>query len=186
MPVHGGFQEAMRLTLGHEGGWYDGSDPRDPNPTMYGVIQSVYDTYRDRKGQPRQSVRLISQPELHEIYRKYWDGVCEHLPPLLGLCVFDMSINAGPPVARQLVQRALDIADEGDFNDSIEDDGKFGPKTLAAIAALKHEDWKLTMLVCMERIRFYDALAAQAKLRPNLKSWVHRTVQFYDTYLALR
>ena len=186
MPVRGGFEEAMKLTLVHEGGWYDGSDPRDPNPTMYGVIQSRYDAYRAAKGAPKQSVRLITMEELLDVYREYWVGVCDQLPPLLGLCVFDMSINAGPATARKLVQRALDIADDGDFNDSVDDDGKFGPKTLATIQTLKDQDWKLAMLVCMERIRYYDSLADDQRLRPNLKSWVHRTIKFYDQYLALR
>lgn len=181
-----GFAEAMTLTLGHEGGWYDGSGSHDPNPTMYGVIQSRYDSFRDLHKLPRRTVREIEQPELQEIYRAYWDGTCEKLPRLLALCVFDMSINAGPSVARMLVQRALDIADDGDFNDSVADDGKFGARTFATIEALFDQDWKLTMLVCMERIRFYDSLADQAKHRPSLKNWVHRTLQFYDKYLAMR
>lgn len=179
-------EEAMTLTLGHEGGWYDGSDPRDPNPTMWGIIQKTYDNYRDARKLPRQSVRLISIAERNDIYTAYWDGVCDKLPRIMALQVFDMSINAGPKVARQIVQRALDLAEDGLLDGDVKDDGVFGPQTLAALKARcgdQMSTYYVALLVHCERVAFYDDLADNPRLRPNLKSWIGRATDFYKKFL---
>jgi Putative secretion activating protein len=178
------FSEAMTLTLGHEGGWYDGSDPRDPNPTMWGIIQKTYDAFRTSLGLPTQTVRNITLDERDTIYRRYWTGVCEPLPRLLALLMFDMSINAGPQTARIIVQRALDLDDDGHLNSTIDDDGNFGPKTLAALRAHGADARDtLVLYALLERLRYYNEVAENPRLRPNLKSWVGRTFAFYDKYV---
>lgn len=180
------FDEAMAYTLGNEGGWYDGSDPRDPNPTMYGVIQKRYDAYRRDKRLPSQSVRLISHDELREIYADYWYGTCNLVAktcPLTARCLFDMAINAGPGHARRILQRALDLEADGKIGD-LDDDGRLGPKTLAALAAVTSDE-ELVLWTLMERIRYYDTVAESPRLRPNLKSWVHRAIDFYNRFVRV-
>lgn len=179
------FDQAMEATLGHEGGWYDGSDPRDPNPTMYGVTQKSYDAYRDRHGLPRQTVQRIAQAELRDIYRAYWDGTCDRVAlncPLTALCLFDLSINAGPGTARRLLQRALDLEQPDHGIGDVDDDGILGPQTYAALSAVT-DDQALCVWLLMERVRYYDELANKPRLRPNLKSWIGRTVAFYDKFI---
>lgn len=187
------FEKAMSLTLGHEGGWYDGSDPRDPNPTMFGVIQKNYDAYRTGKGRPLRTVREIEQTEVRDIYSQYWYGTCEMISdygyPLTAYCLFDMAINAGAGTARKLLQRALDLAADGDVGD-IDDDGKLGPATQRAFVAYDESphtigtgDEILVLWLLMERVRYYDTVAETPRLRPNLKSWIGRTVDFYERYV---
>ncbi len=67
------FEACHHITAGWEGGW--SNHPDDPGgATMYGVIQSVYDAYRKRKGLPTRSVRLITRTEALDIYRaEYWE-----------------------------------------------------------------------------------------------------------------
>jgi lysozyme family protein len=170
------FTEAMNLTLGNEGGWYDGSDPRDPNPTMWGVTQNTYDAYRKSitPAMPLQSVRQIKLHERDAIYRRYWDGTCDKLPRLAALTAFDMSINAGPLATRKLIQAAL----------GVESDGVFGPKTLAAIEeASLHGPVQFAKSLLLERVVFYRILAKNAVLRPNLHSWIARVADFYTDYV---
>lgn len=173
------FTEAMNLTLGTEGGWYDGSDPRDPNPTMWGITQKTYDAYRSSIGQPSQSVRQVKTDERDAIYRKYWDGVCENLPRLAALTVFDMSINAGPAAARKVVQRALNLPD----------DGVYGPVTRTAISRLTQygvlngQVDVFILRILLERVAFYRDLARKPNLRPNLNSWIARVADFYTDHV---
>lgn len=170
------YEEALEFTLGREGGWYDGSEARDPNPTMYGVTQKAYDAYRSGHKLPLRSVRLIEQHEVGDIYRSYWvDAKCDRLPRLTAITMFDMSINAGPGGAIKCLQRAV----------GTEDDGAWGPKTEQAVADYIRTipEKRLAYQICWERIRYYVDLAKSPRLRPNLLSWVHRVVLFREKYL---
>ena len=72
----GNFDKCLTRTLVHEGGW--SNHPKDPGgATMRGVIQRVYDGYRDRKGLGRRSVRQITDDELKEIYRRRAENEAE-------------------------------------------------------------------------------------------------------------
>lgn len=168
------FERALKETLGHEGGWYDGSEARDPNPTMYGVTQKTYDEYRRRLGKPIHTVRDISMDEVKDIYRSYWTGAsCDKMShlPLTAMQVFDHSINAGPQAAVKVLQKALGLVA----------DGKAGPKTLDAIR-LTADDRDLVNRVMWERIRAYVDIAKSPRLRPNLLAWVHRVVKFREAH----
>ena len=115
---------ALARVLVHEGGWSD--HPRDPGgATMKGVTQRVYDGWRKRRGVPARSVRLIETAELEAIYRvQYWDAIRgDDLPGGLDYCVFDAAVNSGPGQAAKWLQRALDVAA----------DGQIGEATLAAL-----------------------------------------------------
>ena len=120
------FDLCLAETLTWEGGWSD--DPVDPGgPTMKGIIQRVYDGWRDGHGLTRRTVRAIEESELRDIYwHNYWLQVhAEQLPPGVDLAVFDFAVNSGPPRAVRHLQRALGVSE----------DGHLGPATLAAVAA---------------------------------------------------
>lgn len=103
----GDLGRALPITLKFEGGWYDGSLPGDPNPTMQGVTQRTYDKYRQDRGLPTQSVRQIERPELMEIYeRRYWEpSGGDTLPWPLCAVVFDTAVNMGVSRARAFLQQ---------------------------------------------------------------------------------
>lgn len=120
------FQACLAETLKWEGGW--SNDPHDPGgPTMQGVIQRVYDAWRDQRRLPRQSVRKISRTELEDIYlRNYWRMArCDELPAPLDLAVFDFGVNSGPTRAIKHLQKVL----------GVNIDGQIGPVTIAAARA---------------------------------------------------
>lgn len=102
--------------------------PGDPGgPTMDGVIQTEYDSWRVRHGLPRQSVRLVSQDEGDDIYLTgYWLPYCPELQPGLNMMFFDSSVNEGGSTAVRILQYALGTPV----------DGLWGPKTDAKVRAI--------------------------------------------------
>lgn len=167
------YQDCLDFTLGREGGWYDGSRADDPNPTMYGIIQKNYDTYRDGKTEPRQSVQLVSQDEVRDFYKWYYTRSGAYLcGPLAAMTVFDAAVNCGEVTAAKLLQRALGVTE----------DGTIGGETQKAIVAA--DDGALAAKVSWERLRHYLTIV-QAKPRelPDLPSWLQRTLVFREQHL---
>lgn len=119
------FKACLAETLKWEGGWSDHKD--DPGgKTMKGILQRVYDPWREKHGLPRQSVRLISDEEVTAIYRQnYWNIVQgDELPPGIDLAVFDFGVNSGPARGIRYLQAVLGVSA----------DGHMGPVTIKAAA----------------------------------------------------
>jgi len=117
--------DVMRV---YEGGFVD--HPDDPGgATNQGVTQRTYDTYRDKQGKPRQSVRDISEHEVEQIYFEgYWRaGHCHRMPDAASaLTLFDACVNHGLNPAMRFIQRGAGVPPSAV-------DGVFGPQTLAAV-----------------------------------------------------
>lgn len=95
------FQRSLAFVLKWEGGF--SNHPNDPGgATMRGITQAVYDGYRARKGQAKQTVKNLSQAELEDIYRgQYWTPAkCSTYPWPECLIAFDAAVNCG--VSRSL------------------------------------------------------------------------------------
>ena len=57
------FERSLAVVLRFEGGW--SNHPSDPGgATMKGVTQEVYDRWRAKRGEPKQSVRNITELEV--------------------------------------------------------------------------------------------------------------------------
>lgn len=113
------FAGAMPLILAHEGLY--SNNPKDPGgATMKGVTQAVYNHYRQNKGQAVQSVKLISDDELYEIYHlQYYDAIQgDRLPAGVDYAVFDFAVNSGPSQAVKELQRVLDVAVDGQVGEA--------------------------------------------------------------------
>ena len=99
------FERCLAITLKWDGGY--SNNPDDPGgPTMRGIIQREYDSWRKRQGKRTRPVRQIEESELQTIYRdQYWDAMnCDDLPAGFDLCVFDAAVNSGTGRARQWLQ----------------------------------------------------------------------------------
>lgn len=141
------FDICLPRILKHEGGYVN--HPKDPGgATNKGIIQRTYDSWRDRQGQRRQSVRNISDAEVAAIYKRdYWDEVSgDDLPAGVDYAVFDFAVNSGIHRASQFLQRQVGVAD----------DGKIGPATLAAVA--KADAGKLAADLCDARLFWLQRL----------------------------
>lgn len=122
------FDNALKLVLEHEGGYIN--HPRDPGgETNKGVTKAVYDAYRRMNGKAIQSVKFITNEELHTIYRfQYWDRVQgDYLPSGLDYAVFDFAVNSGVSRASKCLQAVVGVPQ----------DGQIGVKTIAAIKGSK-------------------------------------------------
>lgn len=142
------YPSSLRRVLAHEGGYSNHKD--DPGgATMKGVIQRVYDGYRDRHGLKRQPVRSISDSEISAIYKtQYADAIkFDRLPAGIDYVVFDGAVNSGPGQSGKWLQRAL----------GVKADGVMGNVTLAAADA--HPDKAaLVDAICDQRMKFLRAL----------------------------
>ena len=159
------YDRCMRYVLKFEGGKVD--DPQDPGGrTNQGVIQRVYDGWRERNGLPRQDVYDMLDDERDEIYREgYWNQVRgDQLPPGIDVVVFDGAVNSGPHQSIKWLQRALGVT---------RIDGVVGPATLASIDAHKNHD-QLVADICERRMDFLKQLKTFKRFG---KGWTARVQQ---------
>lgn len=165
------FDACLAETLRWEGGW--SNHPKDPGgATMRGVIQRVYDGYRERKGLARQIVRLIADDELQDIYRtSYWQPVAgDSLPAGVDLAVWDFGVNSGPTRAVRYLQACL----------GVNQDGHMGPVTIQA--ANRADPDELVRALCAARRKF----VRQIKTYPVFgKGWERRINGIERTALAM-
>jgi lysozyme family protein len=104
------FERCLAVTLKWEGGY--SNHPDDPGgPTMRGIIQREYDTWRKKWGKRTRPVKQIEEAELRTIYRAgYWDAMgCDSLAAGMDLCVFDAAVNSGVSRARVWQAQASDV-----------------------------------------------------------------------------
>jgi lysozyme family protein len=124
------FDKAFDYVVGREGVYDD--DPEDHGNwtggkkgvgvlkgTKYGISAAAY---------PDFDIENLTLEMAKQIYRAdYWDKAqCDNWAPALALCVFDCAVNQGVGRALRCLQRAA----------GVNDDGKIGPHTRAAVARL--------------------------------------------------
>lgn len=156
------YELAYSLIREKEGGYSNRPKKHDPGgETNYGVTRKTYDAYRKRKGLPIQSVKLISQEEVAEIYRQEYAKPVrfDALPAGVDYFVFDAAIHSGPVRAAKLLQRAV----------GAEEDGFIGAKTLAAVDAMPPMQLLLTLKDV--RMRYLKTLD---NWRHNARGWTSR------------
>ena len=142
------FSHWLPHILKHEGGYVNHA--KDPGgATNKGITQKTYDSWRDRQGQPRQSVRSITDAEVSAIYRRdYWDAIKgDELPAGVDYCVFDFAVNSGINRASKYQQGAVNVAQ----------DGKIGPATIAAAKAKQPAG--IINEICNSRMAFLRGLS---------------------------
>jgi lysozyme family protein len=101
------FETAFRFTIGAEGGYVN--DVRDPGgETNWGISKRSY---------PDIDIKALTQEQAQTIYRSdYWQAAsCERMPPKIAIAVFDAAVHHGPKTAIKLLQRALKVADDGEY-----------------------------------------------------------------------
>ena len=142
------FNDAFDRLISHEGGYSD--DPRDAGNwtggaqgvgqlkgTRFGIAASSYG-YLD--------IKNLSLDQARAIYRRdFWD-VCGAAHPAIKFQLFDASVNHGPGNAIRFLQRAVKVADDGDW----------GVKSQAALESMEANDVLLRFLG--HRLKFWASL----------------------------
>jgi len=171
------FARALPVILLEEGGFYDGSQPWDPHVTMHGITQQRYDVHRGVPAVPSISVQRITDAEVKQIYLEdYW--VPSHADALtwpLSLLHFDFAVNAGPEEAIRVLQRVMDL----------DDDGIWGPQTAAAAALASHSVPLVARDLLLERLFAYNKMVLRdhTKVIPLVREWIPRMRSLYGSYV---
>lgn len=137
------FETCFAKLLGHEGDFSDHKD--DPGgATRFGITEAVA-----REVGYRGDMRELPLDLAKRIYlERYWKPIsADDLPPGIRYIVFDGAVNSGPGQSVKWLQRALGVVD----------DGKIGPKTLAAAYAQNADALRCRILA--QRLRFMSGLA---------------------------
>ena len=131
------FDKAILAVLKHEGGYVN--NPNDPGgETRYGICKRSY---------PKVDIKNLTQAEAIEIYRRdFWNPQYERMPYEIAAKVFDIAVNMGQRQAHKLLQRAVNVVD----------DGIIGGKTIAAVMAMSIGD--LLDNITIEQIKYYKAV----------------------------
>lgn len=156
------FLKALPFALRHEGGFSD--HPADKGGrTNLGVTQATLDMFRRRDASLPLDVADLTQEQAAQIYRAgYWffDGVANQA---VATKLLDMAVNLGPVRAVMLCQRALGGA--------VQMDGRWGPKTEAAVNACPD----LLDRLCLEQETFYRRIVERDTSQAIfLKGWTRR------------
>jgi lysozyme family protein len=163
------YDDALRRLLAHEGGYTN--HPSDPGgPTNFGITIIDYRKYV-KSGATAADVKAMRLNEAKAIYRaKYWNALrCDALPAGVDYAVFDYGVNSGIGRASRVLQRVVGVAD----------DGKVGPKTLAAIGA--RDPKAIVTAICDERLAFLKRLRTWPVFG---KGWGRRVAEVKAAALA--
>ncbi|TAH29443.1 MAG: hypothetical protein EAZ10_04710 [Oscillatoriales cyanobacterium] len=110
------FQTALYFTLYFEGGF--SNHPADKGGRTYrGILQTEYNSYRYSRGLPPLDVTQMSEAELMEIYKYYWDSsLSGTMQPALAIVMFDTAVNFGINNSITFLQQALGLPQTGVFD----------------------------------------------------------------------
>jgi hypothetical protein len=149
------FIQIFNRLIGHEGGYVN--DPRDPGgETNWGI------TKRTAQANGYQgSMRAMTREQAYKIYYSaFWLRYqCDKMPDAVAYQFFDAAVNHGLGNASRMLQRAVNVAD----------DGIIGNMTIAAIKKMAISD--VIMRLNAERIEFYCKLSTFATFG---KGWIRR------------
>jgi lysozyme family protein len=182
------FQQFVKHILSFEGGL--SKDPRDtavryaPFAGAYhtnkGVTYAAFTALGPKLGitpiSYERFLKLTDQDVAKFIYQFYKSVNGDKLPGSVGLSVAEAAWGSGPVPAIKQLQQALINLKKLPAGSA---DGKFGPKTLAAVKATKEKDlydafWKV-------RRAFIDSLTAQKSYAVYAKGWNRRIDSFLNT-----
>ena len=182
------FQQFVKHILSFEGGL--SKDPRDtavryaPFPGAYhtnkGVTYAAFTSLGPKIGispvNYEKFVKLSDQEVGKFIYEYYKSINGDKLPGSVGLSVTEAAWGSGPVPAIKQLQNALINLKKLSPGSA---DGKFGPKTLAAVqatseTALYNEFWKV-------RRAFINSLTAQKSYAQYERGWNRRIDSFLNT-----
>lgn len=156
---------ALPLVLIFEGSAFTNHPADKGGQTRFGIIQTVYNTYRTNKGLETQSVKDIILPEVQDIYYTgYWvPAKCQSMPGKLAIAVFDTTVNSGKGRSIKILQQAIGATV----------DGIIGQETLQKLKSL--DEAKVANKYIDTREAFYHAIVDHdATQSVFLNGWLRR------------
>lgn len=136
------FKDVFNRVIGYEGGYVN--DPHDAGgETNWGVTKRTA-----QENGYTGSMKAMTREQAYKIYEKaFWQRYnCDKLSPAVAFQFFDAAVNHGVGNASRMLQRAVDVAD----------DGIVGKVTLSAVEKMPISDFILKFNA--QRIKFYTKL----------------------------
>jgi lysozyme family protein len=179
-------ERALDFTLAEEGGW--SNHPEDSgHETNFGITLGVLkglgrDWDLDQDGTAdggdldkdgdvdADDLKIMTKDQARAIYRRlYWQGD-GFRNGRVAIKHFDIGVNAGKTRANILLQRAYNAMNGKKI---LEEDGKLGPKTQAAVNAADPD--KLLYQLCITQAGFYRSIvSAKPAKAVFLAGWLAR------------
>lgn len=133
------FDTSFDRLISNEGGYVN--NPADPGgETKFGICKRSY---------PQLDIANLTREQAKEIYlRDFWQrGSLDQLDPAIAFQLFDIAVNCGIETSVRMLQRAVNVAD----------DGHIGPVTLERINMLPVS--VIVMRLVAERLDYWRKLS---------------------------
>jgi hypothetical protein len=138
--------------------------------TNNGITHATYDGYRRAHGLPTQDVRLMTNAEMRDIYRGYWNAVHgDELPPRLDYLMFDSAVQHGKERAIQLLGRALGLGHDAPMH--------WTPELTNRVKNIKDVDTVLRNLMAVRRDYYGAIIKNNPAQKANEKGWAWRRAE---------
>lgn len=165
------FDKVIGSVLENEGGFSNKKNDRGGR-TKYGITQTTYDNWHDRKDAPRGDVAQISLEEAKAIYREdYWNAGNFELidSPLLAGKLFDLAVNCGVGTSVMLLQDAVNVC----LDNVLVVDGALGAKTAKAANAIP-EVLLYDVVRFLAAHRYLNIIEARPEQKEFRRGWLLR------------
>lgn len=180
------FDLAVNKTLKFEGGYTN--NPNDSGKaTNYGITIGVMQGFGldydlDHDGDVDDTdVKLLTVAQAKDIYKKlYWDGDNINSQPIAEKH-FDMSVNMGVVTANKYLQQAC----ERRGIPSIVCDGVLGPKSIAAINAIKDSEL-MTNLCRIQAEHYWKCVIRDVEKNGSSRNWPKELLEDIKCALTIR
>lgn len=173
------FNEAVRRTLGVEGGYSNRKSDRGGR-TNFGITQGLLQEAIGRGVVPAVSVEDLTEEQAVKIYRVFfWDALRldEMDSQAVAEELFDTAVNMGTKAAVKILQRALRL---GGNHGGIVVDGVLGKKTMAYVNevtdSLRDEDTLFKIMNILQGARYIEIVEAFPDQVANLRGWLDKRV----------
>lgn len=169
------FSHLMKL---EGGGLYHKVEGDNGGATKYGISLRTLQATKlingdiDNDGDiDAQDIKALSEDDAIQFYENWWQRYSYgdfHI--IIGIKLFEMSVNFGPSQAHKVLQRAVRAQPCGTY---LKDDGILGPKTRKAVKACDPDI--LLSALKSEQAGVYRMIAARnPSQRKFLKGWLNR------------
>jgi len=178
-PVPCLWEMSIAFVLAREGGYVN--HPADKGgETNMGITKGTLMAAYAQGLVPHREPKKLTKDEAEAIYRaNYWDryGWGNIAWPVC-LVLFDATVNHGGGGMAKLAQRSANM-----FDARLDDDGKFGPKTLAALTSLSEtQPIAFSEEFLRQRKKYFDNIIAQNPSQEVFKNgWYNRLKHLADT-----
>lgn len=167
------FDKAYKILAEREGGYTDGRNQIDDEPTNMGIRQSTIDAYvrNHPESNMPDNVKDLTAAQAREIYKsQYWDNT--NIPKIendrIRNAAFDMNVMSGISNAVRTVQTAIN-----NTGGNVAVDGALGKNTLAALNSIPVD--KIADFMDMLKTVRLDFLQQTPNWPTAKNGWIRRT-----------